>query len=432
MTGGRSGQRGVDASDDHDRPYLQRLIARGSSRFERSSRSGLQALGRTTLLWLWAAVSIAVFAIVLVRALFQANGIGDVLTAVLGAAFAGLLVAGAGAWLLMWAIVPAQPAPVDRAAEDALTALLTPTLRELDAVRAEIVRQVRKRSVLFVPAGAIAGLALWTLGRVTDDPPVLFDLLLYIGAGALGGEVWAAHNLSKEYARLYKNRVLPLLARRFGNLTYREATAADLGALAGHRVLRDFDSCTAEDEIAGTHRGLPLRITAVTLKKSSGDEYRTVFDGLLIELVLPRSLTSTTAVIADEGLVGNLGTRLRPSTLPRVRLEDPRFEAHFEVYGSDQIEARALLTPAFMERLTRLAEGTGFALPGALAEGNRLTMALPARTAGKLFEPPPYWKPAGGQVLVRLSREIEAVLKMADTVIDLDFWAAGARTPQAG
>jgi hypothetical protein len=429
MPASGSGERGVDDGDDRDRPLLQGLIARGSSRLERTSRSGLQALGRNTLLLLWGAASMAVFAIMLTSALLQAKGIGDVLTGVLAAAFVALLVAGGGAWVVMWVLVPAKPAPVDRAAVDTLTALLAPTLRELDTIRAEVVRQVRKRSVSHVPAGAVAGIALWTLGRFGDDPTGTADLFLYIGVGAIGGEVWAAHGLSQEYARLYKNRVLPLLARRFGSLTYRQPPPPDLRALNEHRVLRDFDTMIAEDEIAGHHRGLPLRITEVTLRKDAGEDATTVFDGLLIELALPRSLTGTTAVISDQGLFGNLGTRLRPTTLPRVRLEDPRFEKRFEVYGSDQIEARALLTPAFMERLTVLAERTGFTLPGALAEGNRLTLALPKRTMGKLFQPPPYWKPAGGQALVTLSQDIEAVLKMADAVIDLDFWAARVAHP---
>ena len=427
--GGR-GKRSVDADDNQDLPYLQGLIARGSSRLEGTIRSRLQALGRGTLMWLWGAVSIVVFVAVLTRALFQAQGIGDVLTAIFAAAFLALLVAGAGAWLLMWVLVPARPAGVDSAAVDALTALLAPTLRELDVIRAEVVRRVRKRSASCVPAGAAAGIGAWTLARYGDDPMGVFGLVACIGIGAVGGEVWAAHNLSKEYARLYKSRVLPLLARRFGSLTYRQPPTPDLRALTEHRVLRDFDTVRAEDEIAGTHRGLPLRITDVTLTKGSGEDSRTVFDGLLIELVLPRSLTGTTAVVADEGLLGNLGTRLRPTTLPRIRLEDPRFEKRFEVYGSDQIEARALLTPAFMERFTALAEHTAFALPGAVAEGSRLAMALPKRTMHKLFAPPPYWKPAGGQALVTLSQDIEAVLKMADAVIDLDFWAArAARTP---
>jgi hypothetical protein len=379
---------------------------------------------------LWGAASIGAFAVTLMRAFPQAQGPGDVLAAVATAALLALVVAGAGAWLLMWVLVPAEPAPVDQDAVDALTALLAPTLTELNAVRAQVVRQVAARSVRFVPVGVAAGLAIWALSSLGDDPPGVASLFLYVGVGAFAGEVYAAHDLSKEYARLYKNRVLPLLARRFGDLTYRQAPPSDLRALIAHGVLRDCETVTAEDEIAGTHRGLPLRITNTTLTNGSGEDTQTVFDGLLIELVLPRSLGGTTAMIADKGILGNLGTQLRPKTLPRIRLEDPRFEQRFAVFGSDPIEARALLTPAFMERLTALAARTGFALPGALAEGNRLTMALPKPGMGTLFEPPPYWKPAGGQVLVALSQDVEAVLKMADAVIDLDFWAArSGRTP---
>jgi hypothetical protein len=109
-----------------------------------------------------------------------------------------------------------------------------------------------------------------------------------------------------------------------------------------------------------------------------------------------------------------------------VRLEDPRFEGQYEVYSTNQIEARALLTPAFMERFMALAARSAFSLPAAMAEGNRLVVALPkCLGTGDLFEPPVYWKPAGGQALIALEQDIRAVLSMADTVIDLDFWAAG-------
>src|SRR5688572_770288 len=425
-----SGWRGAEAGDDRDRPFLQGTIARGAGRLGHTIRSGLRSLGRGTLMLLWGAAVIGVFAVTLLRAVSQAQGLGGVLAAVATAAFVALLVAGAGAWVLMWVLVPARPVPVDQGAVDSLTALLAPTLAELNAVRAEVVRQVAVRSVRFVPIGAAAGLGTWGLSSLGDDPPGVASLFLFLGVGAFAGEVWAAHDLSKEYARLYKNRVLPLLARRFGDLTYRQAPPSDLPALIAHRVLRDCETVTAEDEIAGTHRGLPLRITNTTLTNGSGEDTQTVFDGLLIELELPRSLRGTTAVIADKGILGNLGARLRPDTLRRIRLEDARFEQRFQVYGSDQGEALALLTPAFMERLTALAERSGFALPGALAEGNRLTMALPKPRMGTLFEPPPYWKPAGGEVLVALSQDLEAVLKTADAVIDLEFWAARpAHTP---
>ena len=92
-----------------------------------------------------------------------------------------------------------------------------------------------------------------------------------------------------------------------------------------------------------------------------------------------------------------------------MQLDDVTFEQRYDVYSTDQIEARALLTPAFMERFMSLAESSGFSLPGAMAEGNTLIVALPKRMgAGDLFEPPPYWKPAGGDALVRLQDDIRS------------------------
>jgi hypothetical protein len=246
-----------------------------------------------------------------------------------------------------------------------------------------------------------------------------------VGVGAFAGEMWAASKLEREYRRLYKDRVLPHLAARIGALTYRQA-AGGIHRLLGERILPAFDSVESDDEIVGTYRGLPVAIIEAQLKQGSGDERRVVFDGLVIEVALPRSLTGTTVVTTDQGTLGNLKARWKTGAMERVRLEDPRFEERYEVYSTDQVEARALLTPAFMERFTSLAALSGFSLPGALAEGHRLIVALPKGLGtGDLFEPPVYWKPAGGAALVKLEHDIRAVLRMADSVIELDFWAAG-------
>ncbi len=52
-----------------------------------------------------------------------------------------------------------------------------------------------------------------------------------------------------------------------------------------------------------------------------------------------------------------------------MRREHQEFEKRYEVRSTDQIEARALLTPAFMERFVELGTRGGFAVPGAIAEG---------------------------------------------------------------
>jgi hypothetical protein len=84
-----------------------------------------------------------------------------------------------------------------------------------------------------------------------------------------------------------------------------------------------------------------------------------------------------------------------------------------------------------MERLMRLANSTRFQLPGILAEDNRLVVALPKDSRRNLFEPPSYRAAAGGTVLVDLTKDIDSVLKIADTIIDLEFFARSSIRPSA-
>jgi hypothetical protein len=56
------------------------------------------------------------------------------------------------------------------------------------------------------------------------DPPGFFELIAFVVFGAFGGELWAAWKLDRAYQRLYKRRVLPLLAGQLDDLTYREAS----------------------------------------------------------------------------------------------------------------------------------------------------------------------------------------------------------------
>jgi hypothetical protein len=415
-------------ADREEPPFVHALLRGAITGFENTLRRLIRSLNRRVQMLVWAAGAVAAFVGIVIASLAESPGWEGALRGVLAGGFLALVFAAGMGWLLLWANRTPAPRHEEHADADALNMLLAPTLRELSKVRADVIRQVTKRSLTRVPLGIAGAFALWVLVQWGDDPPGLLDLIGWVVVGALAGELWAIGRLEREYHRLYKDRVLPVLAARLGDLTYRQAASGRVRTLREFRILPEFDSAQADDEITGTYHGMPLSVVEVRLQRRSGDNSQTVFDGLLIELTLPRALTGMTAVLTDEGLLGNLKGRWRSGAMQPVRLEDPRFEQRFEVYSNDQVEARALLTPAFMERFNALAAGSGFSLPGALAEGNRLVVALPKTLGtGNLFEPPPFWKPAGGQILVTLERDIRAVLRMTDTVIDLDFWAAGRK-----
>lgn len=66
-----------------------------------------------------------------------------------------------------------------------------------------------------------------------------------------------------------------------------------------------------------------------------------------------------------------------------VKLEDAKFEKHFSVYSSDQVEARYLLSPSLMEKIVafRLKNGIFWM---SFFQGN-IYLALPIKK--NLFEP---------------------------------------------
>jgi hypothetical protein len=71
----------------------------------------------------------------------------------------------------------------------------------------------------------------------------------------------------------------------------------------------------------------------------------------VFHLSTPRRLLGTTVVLRNSGWLNMFE---KPKGLDAVGLEDPVFNKAFVVFGSDQVEARELLTPVFMQELNDL------------------------------------------------------------------------------
>ncbi len=348
--------------------------------------------------------------------------IDGVIAGVVAAALFGFVAARFHAWL-MWL---KGPQPVDREAyPSTLQEVLAPTLTELEAVRFDVGRRIRRRASWMTPLGVVVLLTAWAIFAVVAHE---FDLLLPIAAfliGAAAGHVVASWRLAGEYERLYQARVLPRLAALFGALTFQRPPAPDLKQLRDFHVFRHFDSARADDAIAGEHRGLKLSIVQLDLTRGWGLWRKRVFHGLLIGIELKQRLLGVTAIAADAGGFGNLRDELARRNIRRVGLESRAFEREYEVYATDQVMARALITPDFMERFMALGKTEGFGRPLALAQDNLLQIAMPRLeqhgVVHDFFAPPTFEDPASDDgVLDRLYHDIQAVLSAADAAIALD------------
>ncbi len=354
------------------------------------------------------------------------------LEGILGGVFGGfvlaLIVMGATAWVAM-TLASDKPQPDLNDGEE-IAASLKGVLASVEAARLDTLEKINKRAMWRVPLLAACGVAAVIAGQFSDDPPSLTEMIAFILLPGFGGYLWASFALSSRYARLYKDKVLPALAATFGALSYRKAHMPDLARLKEECIFRKFDACEADDEIFGTYRTLPISVVELKLTHGSGKNRRTTFDGLVVTLELPRDTGATTAVVSDAGALGNFVDRQTGQHRERVRLEDPVFEKIYEVYGTDQVASRALLNPAFMERLLTLGALADFDRPQVLCDGRVLQIAMPKRTVKNLFEPPRFNKPAATRAaLVQLKTDIACVLRAADAVIDLDHrFAAVARS----
>jgi hypothetical protein len=294
-------------------------------------------------------------------------------------------------------------------------ASVAPILQELETLRRETVRRIDRRVIWMAPGGALAGAFLSVFVFEHGD---LWSLVIYVLMGGVLGWCIAFQPLHNAYRRAYKGRILPHLAGRFGDLSYRAAQEPNLQRLARLGIVPLYGKKCVEDEIFGAYRGVQVNIVEAKLE-TGGKNSSVVFNGLLVEVLLPGRLSGTTLIVKDSGVLGfTLGEGAPDSALKRVRLEDPQFEQCYQVYGTDQIGARAFLTPAVMERL--MALGVAREPPRLLAENGTLRIAMGGGPRENHFEPPSLASPVrGGDQLLQLSADIGSVLKLIDAVLDI-------------
>lgn len=153
-------------------------------------------------------------------------------------------------------------------------------------------------------------------------------------------------------SRLQREAKMAVIAALCGPLalTYAAAKFQPPGwdRLLSLHLLPHPDDTSFEDQFTGRRATSEFSICEATLTRGSGKNRSTVFRGQLIKITSPRPFAGSTVVLRDGGWFRRFEC---PAGLTKVGLEDPQFEKIFEVFGDDQVEARAILTPTFMEAL---------------------------------------------------------------------------------
>ena len=116
-------------------------------------------------------------------------------------------------------------------------------------------------------------------------------------------------------------------------------------------------------------------------------DWYTIFKGLFFIGDFNKNFQGRTYVYSEQNPQLGFFTKMFSSfawNLEKVKLESPEFENRFIVYSNDQVEARYILTPSFMERLLKLQDIMGDQTSYSFVDTN-IYVAVPIRDS--LFEP---------------------------------------------
>lgn len=262
---------------------------------------------------------------------------------------------------------------------------IVPWLEEKEAERKAVLRRSLRRAL---PVIALGLAAFGAFSKLIADEDVRGFALFASIAVMIGGALLLSSVLiwGREFAE-------ELSAKVFGHFGYEYAPEPPEGFLRPFetcRLLPGHDRQSLEDHVRGEVEGVPFELAEAFLEKKvrrdKRDDYDLVFRGLVARYRFPKRFSDRTYIFGDRGFFNALGSA--GAGTERVRLEDPRFEEMFEVYSGDQVEARYLLTPAFMERFVRLAGASGAPLQAAF-DGDELLLAIDGRR-GYFSQPSPW------------------------------------------
>jgi hypothetical protein len=273
-----------------------------------------------------------------------------------------------------------------------------------------------KRYLMFAGAAALVAGALTAMFANEAGAALVVMFMVGIVGAAIAYSPIA--RFGKQLKRQYCEAIASAMGASFRVSAFDPPALERLKAL---RLVPSYARASFEDLFTGTHKGARYELYEGHLEQRTTDSkgrtrYSTVFRGQLIRMHFPRDFLGVTIVRRDAGVFNMFGGGdIDGRKLERVRLVASEFENAFEVWGTDQVEARYLLHPYMMQRLIDLEHGLhGKRLRCAFESGDLLV----AVEGGNLFEPGDLFKPLVDPARARrIVDEIAGVVKVMDQVL---------------
>ena len=144
----------------------------------------------------------------------------------------------------------------------------------------------------------------------------------------------------------FKKKCMSKLLRVFGNIKwYNNCEVIKTDEIRKTGLFKVIADRFTDDEFVGDYHGVKFRMSETRFRVNE----HIGFTGVILAFEANKSFESHTIIVSKLA-----PDRHRSLNLEPVILEDPKFCRDYNVYSSDQTEARYLITPSFMERFRKL------------------------------------------------------------------------------
>jgi hypothetical protein len=229
---------------------------------------------------------------------------------------------------------------------------IEPIFARFEAPRLTAKAKYKQRLTWGLPGAAAVGIGL---GVISQD-----FMVAAIGGGVTAAMAYGFASVPLgAVGKQVKAKLLDALAGAIG-ASY-QAQARPGGVMERCRTLGltpSADRSSFDDWFHGSRHDCPFDLFEAHLENEHRDkdgdtDWVTVFRGQIIRMTFPKKFLGTTVVRRDAGIFnGLMGLgKVDGAKLERVGVADPTFEKTFEIWSTDQVEARYLVHPVLMQRL---------------------------------------------------------------------------------
>ena len=214
--------------------------------------------------------------------------------------------------------------------------------------------------------------------------------------------------IKKRFENTIKEKIMPTVCSCFGDMKWSHDYYSGGEVFSASCAVPTFTSAYYDDIFIGSYKDVNIEIIEPQYEIGSGKNRRVVFDGVIVKLDMNKPFTSHT-VIKPHSLM-----HITPSSdLFHTELEDVVFNKRFDVFTNDEVDARYLITPSFMERLKNIKTAFCASNLSCAFLGNLLIVAL--QTNKDLFSICSLVKPIDdSKQYFQMYEEIVSIIKLID------------------